>query len=137
LKPIADAILHAYKFTPNSETQALYRGLIQFLSDAIFGLPVHEARRSLTSSNNTPKEHPTTVQSYRVEYTNPFPGLLQSLAHHCIDLLYIFDAFHVDLAKTNEQSNQDLVVAMQTHWIDFIWDGCKPETSKWGVRKRR
>lgn len=24
---------------------------------------------------------------------------------------------------------------MQQHWIDFIWDGCNPETSKCGVKE--
>lgn len=107
---------------------------MQFTTDAKFGLPVHKAQKSLASSNIVPEQHPSKVQSYRIQYTNPFSGPLQTLAHHCVDLLYIFDAFYQDLAKS-KPSNQDLVEAMQRHWIDFIWDGCKPETSKCGVKE--
>lgn len=48
-------------------------------------------------------------------------------------MIYIFDAFHEHLAKT-DGINQELVEAMQRHWIDFIWDGCKDESSRCGVQ---
>ena len=131
----AEAILQAYHLTPKTDIQALHLGLIELTTDIKFGLPVHAARPSLSSSDNTPEQHPSIIQSYRIQYTSPFPGPLQAMAHHCIDMLYIFDAFHEHLAKTSERSNQDLVLAMQTHWIDFIWDGCKPETSGCGIKE--
>ncbi len=129
-----DAILEAYRLTPESSVPDLHHGLLQFMTDAKFGLPVHNARCSLASSNNAPEEHSSSVQAYRIRYTNPFSGPLQTLAHHCVDLLYIFDAFFEDLAKA-DSTHQALVEAMQQHWIDFIWDGCKPETSKCGVKE--
>jgi carboxylesterase type B len=133
-KPTATTILQTYNLTPASSLQDLHLNLIQFMTDAVFGHPTHNAQRSLNSSHNLPDEHPSKVQSYRIEYTNPFPGPLQKLAHHCVDMLYIFDNFHEHLAKI-EATNQELVEAMQRHWIDFIWDGCKDETSRCGVKE--
>lgn len=130
-----EAILQAYHFTPQTEIQALHLSLVELMTDVKFGLPVQDARISLSSLNNAPESHPSTIQSYRIQYTNPFPGPLQAFSHHCIEMLYIFDAFHEYLAKVNEQSNRDLVLAMQTHWIDFIWDGCRGETSMCGSKE--
>lgn len=134
-KSTIDAILQAYHLTPKSRIQDLHLGLLQFMGDAIFGLPVHKARLSLMSSHHIAEEHHSKVQAYRIRYTNPFSDPLNSVAHHCVDLLYIFDAFHEDLTKTADSTNLDLVEAMQRHWIDFIWDGCKPETSSCGVKE--
>lgn len=131
---VADAVLEAYRITAESQTEKLHQSLLQFMTDAKFGLPVHSAIRSLASHNYIARENATEVQAYRIKYTNPFSGILSTLAHHCVDLLYIFDAFYEDLAKA-DQSNQALVEAMQQHWIDFIWDGCQPETSNYGVNE--
>ena len=132
-KPMVDAVLKAYHITTERQTEELHQYLLQFMTDAKFGLPVHSAIRSLASHNRA-AENATRVQAYRIKYTNPFSGILSILAHHCVDLLYIFDAFYEDLAKA-DPSNQALVEAMQQHWIDFIWDGCQPETSTYGVRE--
>ncbi|ERF71125.1 hypothetical protein EPUS_09148 [Endocarpon pusillum Z07020] len=131
-KSLVEAVLEAYHITAQSQTEELHRCLLQFMTDAKFGLPVHSAIRSLASHNRIAGEIATEVQAYRIKYTNPFSGILSTLAHHCVDLLYIFDAFYEDLAKA-EPSSEALVEAMQQHWIDFIWDGCQPETSNYGV----
>ncbi len=129
---MVDAILKAYCLRPEGSKDELHQGLLQFMTDVKFGLPIHNAIRSLAADNRVAGEKATIVQAYRIKYTNPFPGTLSTLAHHCVDLLYIFDAFNEDLAKA-DPSNQALVEAMQQHWIDFVWDGCEKETSRYGV----
>lgn len=130
-----NAVLQAYHLAPETPLPDLHLALIQFMTDTKFGLPVHNARCSLASSSNDEEGHPTAVQSYRIQYTNPFSGPLSTLAHHCVDLLYIFDAFHEHLAQVGDKTNQVLVEAMQKHWIDFIWDGCRSRTSECGVKE--
>ena len=131
-KSMADAILKAYRLMPEGSKEELHQGLLQFMTDVKFGLPIRSATRSLASDSHAAGENTTTVQAYRIRYTNPFSGILSTLAHHCVELLYIFDAFYEDLAKA-DPSHQALVEAMQQHWIDFIWDGCETETSEYGV----
>ena len=70
----------------------------------------------------------TTAQLYRVQMGNPFPGPNYGVAHHCVDLIYLFDAFHDDLAAQDRQdagtrkgaSNAALRQEMQSAWADFI-----------------
>jgi hypothetical protein len=51
------------------------------------------------------------------------------VAHHCVDLIYIFDCFYDHLSRADRdavhsdaRSNQDLVQDMQSQWIGFISD---------------
>lgn len=131
-KSMVDAILEAYRLTPKGHKDELHQGLLQFMTDVKFGLPIRSAIRSLASDNRAAGENATTVQAYRIRYNNPFAGILSTLAHHCVELLYIFDAFYEDLAKA-DPSHRALVEAMQQHWVDFIWDGCETEISEYGV----
>jgi hypothetical protein len=75
----------------------------------MFGLPLFKARNVFTSTqteNNTNNSsadptyyHPTIVKSYKVKFGNPFPGPSHNVSHHCVELVYLFDAFHDDLIK--------------------------------------
>jgi hypothetical protein len=128
----ADAILQAYNLTPQTPLPDLHASLLQFATVAEFGLPVHLARKSLASSTILPGEMRSKTQAYRIQNNNPFRGPLQLLSHYCVDLLYLFDAFHHDLGGT-VPVNQLLVDTMQALWIDFISDGCAEATSTCSV----
>jgi hypothetical protein len=79
------------------------------------------------------------LKEYSVQYGNPFPGPSFGIAHHCVDLIYLFDAFHSFLAEADKKeaevkihdggekfvysalrSNRELTVQMQGDWIKFI-----------------
>lgn len=91
--------------------------------------------------------HSSSVQSYKVKFGNPFPGPYHDVAHHCVDLIYLFDAFHDDLLATDNPSvestspgpatpdsgylslprkgkvsNSALRQDIQRQWINFIVD---------------
>lgn len=66
-----------------------------------------------------------------MKFGNPFPGPYHDVAHHCIDLIYLFDAFHEDLANLDQDAsrtgetatratNAELCRLIQDKWIDFI-----------------
>lgn len=77
---------------------------------------------------------PTEVRAFRIKFGNPFPGVNYNIAHHCVDLLYIYDCFYLDIAETDRieestkprpegcASNVSLVSAVQQAWINFIVD---------------
>jgi hypothetical protein len=184
----ADEVLQAYGLMPGIPLHDLHHCLLQFANDVTFGYPIYRAKKFLATYQ--PKTggydgrvgdrvldhafaqsiHHTTVRSYRVEFGNPFPGPNHNVAHHCVDMIYLFDAFHDALlsvdrscqsseppqnehvealplpistadsgyvsaadsphAKHNleespsttspHNTNTDLVLTMQTHWIKFI-----------------
>jgi carboxylesterase type B len=69
---------------------------------------------------------PTAVQSYRVKFGNPFPGINYAKAHHCVDLIYVFDCFGETLRDVDKAlpagavKHASLVDRMQADWIRFI-----------------
>ena len=69
---------------------------------------------------------PTAVQSYRVKFGNPFPGINSGKAQHCVDLIYIYDCFEEALREvdkalpTGAVTNASLVERIQADWIRFI-----------------
>lgn len=101
---------------------SLRRQITQFLSDFAFGRPVHLA---LEEMRNNSSSHPTiSVRPFRVKYRNPFQGHEQAVSHHCVELIYVFDAFHEALrevdAKAGSSKHAELVCAVQKHWTEFI-----------------
>lgn len=131
-----DAFCDIYRLEANVSAASLHEQMFRFLSDVQFGYPVQQAREDLITWEVSVKElshqkiassfHPIQVHSYRVEVGNPFPGPNHGVAHHCVDLIYIYDAFHdalraVDVASPKEgTSNAELVNRVQTDWITFI-----------------
>lgn len=66
----------------------------------MFGLPLFKARKFFASTQHADEFfHPTTVQSYKVKFGNPWPGPSKDVSHHCVEIIYLFDAFHDDLVK--------------------------------------
>lgn len=126
-KQAGDSLLKAYSITPNKPLPYLQDALIQFITDIRLGVTTYLAQRTLssTSQNTTSRaQRPSTVQAYRIKFCNPFPGPSKTRAHHCVDLLYLFDAFHADLATRSEdpKASRELVHRMQDRWIGFICD---------------
>ncbi|KAF3395620.1 Para-nitrobenzyl esterase [Talaromyces pinophilus] len=131
-----DAFCNIYRLGANMPVASLHEQIFRFLSDIQFGYPVQQAREDLmtwgTSAKDLPQHksasdvHPIQAHSYRVELGNPFPGPNHRVAHHCVDLIYIYDTFHdalraIDMASpTNGISNAELVDRIQTDWITFI-----------------
>ncbi|KAJ5320723.1 carboxylesterase [Penicillium atrosanguineum] len=119
-------ILNEYGLTPETDEETFRQGLVQLITDLIFGFPVHWAQTQF-QTYQAKNVLPTTVQKFRVEIGNPFPGPLQGLAHHCVELIYLFDAFHDALAGVtgytqdlHQLSYVDVVQVLQSHWIGFV-----------------
>jgi hypothetical protein len=129
----SDEVLLAYGITPDISLHDLHHRLIRFTSDVIFGYPIYCAKRFLSTyqpknilSNELVPDcgqdkaldqdiHYTTVQSYRVEFGNPFPGPNQNVAHHCVDMIYLFDAFH-DVLMAADSSSQESEVSRDEYY---------------------
>lgn len=112
----------------------LHEQIFQFLSDIQFGCPDQIAREELMgwelstqkSASGTKNARPTAVQSYRVSVGNPFPGINHGKAHHCVDLLYIYNCFADAMHAVDETlpagavTNAALVDRVQADWVRFI-----------------
>lgn len=124
---IAERVLSSYKITPNLPEAKIRRAVLQFLTDVMFGYPVHKARVGLSNEEAGGRE--TSSAAYRVSFGNPFPGNNYQVPHHCVDLIYIYDCFHDALVKADKDevsaqgtriSNLALACRMQSDWIHFI-----------------
>jgi len=102
-------MISSYNFSDitNDEAGSL---LEPFCTDAEFGRDIHEIARSFNGEK---------AFYYHMRYGNPFPGPFHDLAHHAVDLLFLFQTYsHLlseKLAKAAEQ--------MGNHWISFINGG--------------
>jgi hypothetical protein len=114
--------------------EKLHNQIYQFLSDLHFGYPVQRSREELMGWES-PENHgqcdsllhrPTKVDSFRISFGNPFPGINHRIAHHCVDLIYIYDCFEDALRAADKAepvgavSNASLVDLIQADWIAFI-----------------
>ncbi|KAJ5753035.1 alpha/beta-hydrolase [Penicillium odoratum] len=119
-----DKFYRLYNLQPDTPLPSLHEQILHFLSDLQFGYPVQLARDELIKST----ARPTVVQSYRANFGNPFPGPNYQKAQHCVDLIYIYDAFAEALRAVDEAlpvdafKNEALVERMQADWIRFIAD---------------
>lgn len=143
--PLAEKVLASYGVTAEISCYQRSNGIIDFLTDATFSYPIDCARNSLVSQqptsrnlegHSTPKVYQgTTVQSYRIKFGNPFPGPCHDVAQHCVELIYLFDAFHDHMTLVDNESsssrgtpdeapasNATLRETLQRHWISFIVD---------------
>lgn len=96
-------IMRVYGLTESSSEEDLAQGLYTFLNDSMFEGSVDLARTSFRNRRRV-AGHPEvkSVHSYFVEFGNPFPGPSQGMSHHCVDLIYLFEAFHDALALADE-----------------------------------
>lgn len=71
----------------------------------MLALPVYRARNSFSSyrqKHKVPQDSRNLgIESYHIEFGNPFPGKEQGVAHHCVELIYLFESFHDALEKAD------------------------------------
>ena len=64
------------------------------------------------------------MQAFRIQYGNPFDIRYPVVSHHCVELIYVFDAFHDALRRVDNESGLNLNTALventQFEWINFI-----------------
>lgn len=104
---VADNVLRAYGILPTSSSKQLFEAFVDFISDATMAYKVYRAgkffktyrEKQAVLYGQSPRR--VGVQSYQVEFGNPFPGPLQGVAHHGVDLIYAFGNFHKALEKAD------------------------------------
>ncbi|KAE8141280.1 alpha/beta-hydrolase [Aspergillus pseudotamarii] len=104
--PTAEAgahILAAYDLIEGLEQNSLVAALERFHSDAVFDLGIYRARNLLTAQRRAQYGNATSIQPYHVEFGSPFPGPKRGCAHHGVDVIYMFDAFHDALADADNR----------------------------------
>jgi hypothetical protein len=146
-----------YGLTTEASQTELTAGITGFLTDTAFSYPVACARKSFThqpysrrhqnvisddeNMSNSDLYQTTCVQNYRIKFGNPFPGPEFGVAQHCVELIYLFDAFHdhmalVDVDITVREQMQAPILStflasmLQQHWISFIVEDRKSETDE-------
>ena len=130
-----DDIISLYNITYRSDTAILHKRLSKLLTEYQFGMTLEAAGedfRSRVTGQSELSVLPVSVRTFRIRFGNPFTGVNHNVAHHCVDLIYVYDCFHADLqdkdrveeASATRQpgcaSNAQLVTAMQEDWIGFI-----------------
>ncbi|KAJ5664021.1 alpha/beta-hydrolase [Penicillium longicatenatum] len=130
-----DQFCELYGIHADMSLPELHEQIYHFMTDLQFGLPVHLARNELRNCSTIVQKvakdfvaRPTNTQSFRVNVGNPFPGPNYQKAQHCVDLIYIYDAFAEALRAVDENlpagvvKNHALVESFQEDWIRFIAD---------------
>lgn len=85
-------VMQAYGLTETASAEELRKGIVTFLSDSLFEAPVHHLRQSLSVSSRSLAA--LRLRLFHVSIGNPFQGPLHGTSHHCVDLIYLFEAFH-------------------------------------------
>ena len=88
----------------------IYIQLIRLLTDMQFSYPLFVAQKFFSPTQNATSVksfHETTVEMYTMKFGNAFPGPNFGIAHHCVDLIYIFDAFHEYITQADEEEAKD------------------------------
>ncbi|KAL5355559.1 Alpha/Beta hydrolase protein [Aspergillus floccosus] len=95
-------VLEAYGLVDGADQPSMQEGLEQFRSDAVFHLSIHRTRVALSAQRRREYGDATSIQPYHIEFGNPFPGTKQGYAHHGVELIYQFDAFHDALVDADK-----------------------------------
>ncbi|KAJ5902719.1 hypothetical protein N7495_003247 [Penicillium taxi] len=128
---IVEKTLGHYRLSPEASLEDIKSGIYRLISEFQFSLPLYKAWKSFAGADFKLKSfYETTARRYKVNFGNPFSNgpkkHLYGMSHHCVDLIYIFNAFpsemnHADtLLKPSEVTNDLLRQRMQSDWIDFI-----------------
>lgn len=110
---------------------SLHSAIRRLLTDINFGYPLHLAAQTFGGSRPYYPEMPTShhetkVECYRMLFGNPFEGIQKRVAHHCIELIYLFNVCpesFVEVDKIEEGfhvTNDNLRRQIQGMWINFI-----------------
>ncbi|KAI9147081.1 Para-nitrobenzyl esterase [Paramyrothecium foliicola] len=103
----AEKVLQAYDIVAESPDNKLFDGLVQFISDATMTVNVYRAveffneyRREQSLLRGFDSHH-VGVQTFHVEFGNPFLGPMQGIAHHGVELIYAFGNFDDALERAD------------------------------------
>ncbi|PWY77757.1 alpha/beta-hydrolase [Aspergillus eucalypticola CBS 122712] len=123
----ATLILQLYGLVEGASQRSFLSGLERFRSDAVFHLPIHRTIDTLRAQRHNVYGDAHSIQHFHIEFGNPFPGPKMGCAHHGVELIYLFDAFHEQLVDLDDLStgqgvmkHMELVRRFQDHWIGFI-----------------
>lgn len=123
----ATLILQLYGLVEGASQRSLLSGLERFRSDAVFHLSIHRTIDALRTQRRNVYGDADSIQHFHIEFGNPFPGTKMGCAHHGVELIYLFDAFHEQLVELDNLStgqgvvkHMELVRRVQDHWIGFI-----------------
>ncbi|KAJ4247522.1 hypothetical protein NW762_013200 [Fusarium torreyae] len=117
----AQGVLQAYGILPTSSDEELFEASSQFISDTTMMYKVycgyeflkcHRGKEALLRDQD-PKR--VGVQYDHFEIGNPFPGPMQGIAHHGIELVYAFGNFQNDLERADQGISQGCVDPDQAH----------------------
>ncbi|CAK7223978.1 hypothetical protein SBRCBS47491_005391 [Sporothrix bragantina] len=91
-------LLQSYGLTASATNEELQQGLMVLMSDAMFEVPCHISGKALRAQQqllpNGQAGAIGQVQTFHVKTGNPFSGPFEGVAHHCVELIYLFEAFH-------------------------------------------
>ncbi|KAH8666578.1 para-nitrobenzyl esterase [Xylariales sp. PMI_506] len=140
---LVEEVMASYGFVESATPEELKVSLGRFISDSMFDFPMFHARSALIEDRIARFGTADSIQPFHIEFGNPFPGRFHDYSHHCLDLIYVFDAFHNALADADKgiinpypalpegqkpvlsdgkytRSNIELAYELQDQWLGFI-----------------
>ena len=111
---LPDALLKIYGLAKSQTTnissiEDLIQPLIAFKTDELFAASIARFHREFSKTG-------TKVYSYHFDRGNPFPGPMNGIAHHALDLEYVFGNF---LNGFTDKKDVDMSKALMRFWIGF------------------
>lgn len=103
-----EEVLQTYGISPTSSAEELFEAFSEFISDATMMHKIyraneffkaHRGKQALLRGRD-PKR--VGIQYHHFEFGNPFPGPMQGIAHHGVDMVYAFGNFHDALRKADQ-----------------------------------
>lgn len=104
----AERVLDIYNILPASSERELFDGLVKFISDTTVVHPTHRAadilarQRGENAAAKGLDPARVGVHTFHLECGNPFVGPNHGVAHHAVDVIYIFDTFHDALERADK-----------------------------------
>lgn len=117
----AEEVLQAYGISPTSSAEKLFEAFSEFISDATMMHKIyraneffkaHRGKQALLRGQHAKR---VGVQYHHFEFGNPFSGPMQGIAHHGVDMVYAFGAFHDALEKADQGVSEGYVEPGQVH----------------------
>ncbi|PTB72128.1 alpha/beta-hydrolase [Trichoderma longibrachiatum ATCC 18648] len=108
LEAAAENVLRAYNILPTTSADELFEGFVQYISDATMCLRVHRAGSFLKAHREQQAllygkdQKRVGVQYCHFEFGNPFLGPSDGIAHHGVELIYLFGTFREALEKADQ-----------------------------------
>jgi carboxylesterase type B len=111
---LPDKLLKIYGLAKSQTTNVssireLMQPLIALETDELFAASIARLNREFSKTG-------TKVYSYHFDRGNPFPGPMNGIAHHALDLEYVFGNF---LKGFTDKRDVDMSKALMKFWIGF------------------